>query len=242
MLAAGWSARIGLGLATIAVGGYQLCFFSAIRLTGVAVGTVLAIGSAPVFTGLVSYLTSGPRPTVRWLVATVAAIAGCAVLVTGGQAAGVRLGGVGLALMAGLCYAVYAVTAARLISAGTSATAVMGVLFGGGAILLAPVLAATSPGWLVSIRGITVVAYLGLITTVLAYLLYGRGLRTVPVPVAVTLGLAEPVVAALLGVLVLGERLTGPTLAGLVLVGLAIVILTVGRQPADAGVNTGSPS
>jgi DME family drug/metabolite transporter len=241
MLAVGWSARIGVGLAAVGVAGYQLCFFSAIRLTGVAIGTVLAIGSAPVFTGLVSYVTRGPRPTARWLVATAAAIAGCAVLVTGGKAAGVQLGGVGLALMAGFCYAVYAVTASRLISAGASATAVMGVLFGGGAILLVPVLAASSPGWLVSVRGITVIAYLGLITTVLAYLLYGRGLRTVPVPVAVTLGLAEPVVAALLGVLVLGERLTGPTLAGLVLVGLAIVILTVGRQPADAGVSTGPP-
>ena len=45
-------------------------------------------------------------------------------------------------------------------------------------------------------------------TTAVAYLLYGRGLRTVPAPVAVTLGLAEPVVAALLALVVLGEQLT----------------------------------
>ena len=78
-------------------------------------------------------------------------------------------------------------------------------------------------------------------TTVLAYLLYGRGLRTVPAPAAVTLGLAEPVVAALLGVVVLGEQLTGSALAGLVLVGLAIGILTVGRQPAAGRISTGPP-
>lgn len=80
-------------------------------------------------------------------------------------------------------------------------------------------------------------AYLGLVTTAAAYLLYGYGLRTVAVPTAVTLGLAEPVVAALLGVIVLGERLSAPALAGLVLVGLAIVILTSsGRR-----INTRAP-
>jgi DME family drug/metabolite transporter len=241
LLAGGWRGRAVLALAAVAVSGYQLCFFAAVRLTGVAVGTVLAIGSAPVFTGLISRLAGEAALTARWLIATAAAVAGCAVLVTGGQAAGVRLGGVGLALLAGLCYAVYAVTSARLISGGRPETAVMGVLFGGAAILLVPVLAATPTGWLASTRGLAVTGYLGLVTTVIAYLLYGRGLRTVPAPAAVTLGLAEPVVAALLGVVVLGERLTGAALAGLVLVGLAIAILTVGRPGAAQRVNTGGP-
>jgi DME family drug/metabolite transporter len=213
-----------------------VCFFSAVRLTGVAIGAVVAIGSAPVFTGLISRVTGGPALTPRWMTATAAAIGGCSVLVTGGQAAGVRLGGVGLALLAGVCYAIYAVAAGRLIAAGNSPTVVMGVLFGAAAVVLAPVLAATSPGWLLSGRGLAVTAYLGLITTAAAYLLYGYGLRSVAVPTAVTLGLAEPVVAALLGVVVLGERLSGPALAGLVLVGLAIVILTAGRRRVNAGV------
>jgi len=112
---------------------------------------------------------------------------------------------------------------------------------GGAAIVLAPVLAATSPGWVLSGRGLAVTAYLGLVTTAAAYLLYGRGLRTVTAPVAVTLGLAEPVVAAVLGVLVPGERLTGPALAGLVLVGVAIAILTVGRPPQTARMSNSPP-
>jgi DME family drug/metabolite transporter len=108
----------------------------------------------------------------------------------------------------------------------------MGLLFGGAAVLLTPVLAATSPGWLISGRGLAVVGYLGVVTTVLAYLLYGVGLRTVPVQVAVTLGLAEPAVAALLGLVVLGERLTAQAVAGLVLIGSALAILTIGRRAA----------
>jgi drug/metabolite transporter, DME family len=224
--------RLAILLAMVAVAGYQLCFFAAVRKTGVAIGTIVAIGSAPVLAGVLAKLTGGPAPGRRWLLATAAAVAGCAVLIGGGQSAGVNLPGIGLALLAGLCYACYAVAAARLIVGGGSDTAVMGLLFGGAAVLLLPVLVATSPGWLDSVRGLIVVGYLGVVTTVLAYLLYGRGLRTVPVPIAVTLGLAEPAVAALLGLLVLGERLTAQAIAGLVLIGAALAILTVRRRAA----------
>ena len=82
----------------VGVSGYQLCFFSAVRLTGVAVGTVVAIGSGPVLTGLISRLTGGGPLTVRWMVATAGAVGGCALLVASGRAAGVSLAGVGLAL------------------------------------------------------------------------------------------------------------------------------------------------
>ena len=71
-------------------------------------------------------------------------------------------------------------------------------------------------------------------TTALAYLLYGRGLRTVPAPVAVTLGLAEPAVAAMLGLTLLGEQLSGAGLAGLSLIGLALVVLAVPGPRARA--------
>ena len=226
--------RAALILAAVAVAGYQVCFFAAVRMTGVAVGTVVAIGSAPVFTGVLSRLTGGPRPGARWLLATAAAVAGCTVLVTGGRGSGVAPAGVLLALAAGLCYAVYAVMAARLISGGSPETAVMGLLFGSAAVLLAPVLAASPPGWVLSGRGIAVVGYLGLVTTAAAYLLYGRGLRTVPAPVAVTLGLAEPVVAAILGLVVVGERLTGTGVTGLVLVGLALATLVGSPAPKAA--------
>jgi drug/metabolite transporter, DME family len=228
--------RLAIVLAMAAVAGYQLCFFAAVQKTGVAIGTIVAIGSAPVLAGVITRLTGGPVPGRRWLIATAAAVAGCAVLISGGQSAGVNLPGVGLALLAGLSYACYAVAAARLIGGGGSPIAVMGLLFGGAAVLLTPVLAATSPGWLASTRGLVVIGYLGVVTTVLAYLLYGSGLRTVPAPVAVTLGLAEPAVAALLGLVVLGEQLTGQAVAGLVLIGSALAILTAGRRtarPAD---------
>ncbi|MEU4830691.1 EamA family transporter [Streptosporangium sp. NPDC023615] len=210
-----------LAAATVAVAAYQLCFFAAIGRTGVAVGTVVAIGSGPVFTGLLSWLLDGVRPGRRWAGATAVAITGCAVLTGGGGQ--VRADGVLLALLGGLLYAFYAVTAARAIGAGAPSDAVMGLMFGGAGLVMVPVLLWTGTAWLAEPRGLLVALYLGCATTALAYLLYGRGLRTTSVAVAATLALAEPAVAALLGVAVLGERLTPASAAGLLLLGISLV-------------------
>ncbi|TDD09474.1 DMT family transporter [Nonomuraea diastatica] len=221
--------RPGLLPAAAAVAVYQLCFFASIGRTGVAIGTVVAIGSGPVFTGLLSWLLHGRRPSGRWTVATTAAICGCAALIVGGgaQAGGEVVSGVLFALLGGLLYAFYTVMAAREIGRGARPDAVMGVLFGGSAVIMLPILMANGVAWLGEPRGLAAVLYLGLGTTALSYLLYGRGLRTTPVATAATLALAEPSVAALLGLVVLGERLAAVSVAGLVLLALSLVAVAV---------------
>ncbi|GAA0849426.1 DMT family transporter [Streptosporangium amethystogenes subsp. fukuiense] len=222
-----------LAAAAVAVAAYQLCFFAAVSRTGVAVGTVVAIGSGPVFTGLLSWLLDRVRPSRRWAVATAAAIAGCAVLTGGGGE--VRADGVLFALLGGLLYAFYAVTAARTIGAGAPSDAVMGLMFGGAAVVMVPVLLWTGTGWLAEPRGLLTALYLGCATTALAYLLYGRGLRTTPVATAATLALAEPAVATLLGVVVLGERLGPASVAGLLLLGASLVAVSLPERVSPAG-------
>ena len=129
--------------------------------------------------------------------------------------------------MSGFGYAAYATVASALITRGENDRAVVGVLFAGAGVLLLPVLAAYGPGWLLTVRGAPAVVYLGLITTGVGYVLYGRGLRTTPVAAATTLTLAEPAVASVLGLLVLGERLGATALGGLALLVVSLVILAV---------------
>ncbi|MEO3807810.1 EamA family transporter [Sphaerisporangium sp. B11E5] len=210
-----------------AAAAYQLCYFAAVGRTGVAIATVVAIGSGPVFTGLLTWLRDRARPGRRWTLATAAAVAGCAVLVSGGQAVGGDPLGVLLALTGGLLYAFYAVVAAGSITAGAPSGAVMGVLFGGAAVIMLPVLLWRGTGWLAEPPGLLAAVYLGCATTALAAHLYGRGLRATPVARAATLTLAEPAVAALLGVLLLHERLAPVSWAGLVLLGAALVLVAV---------------
>jgi drug/metabolite transporter, DME family len=118
---------------------------------------------------------------------------------------------------------------------GEDDRAVVAALFGGAALVLLPVLLAGSPGWLLTGRGIGVTAYLGGLTTAIGYVLYARGLRTTPVAAATTLTLAEPAVAALLGLVILGEHLGGVAVAGLALLAGSLLLLVrpqAGRSPA----------
>ncbi|MEU9887134.1 EamA family transporter [Sphaerisporangium sp. NPDC051011] len=214
-----------LALAAAAAAAYQLCFFGAVTRTGVAVGTVVAIGSGPVFTGLLSWAYDRRRPGRRWALATAAAVAGCAALVSGGEAVGVDPLGVLLALAGGLLYAFYAVAASRAIAAGAPSNAVMAVMFGGAAVVMLPILLWRGIAWLGEPHALLAAVYLGCVTTALAAFLYGRGLRATPVARAATLTLAEPAVAALLGLAVLHERLTAVSWAGLALLGAALVVV-----------------
>src|ERR671936_125869 len=78
--AAPWSVRTVLAGAA-AVVGYQLTFFAAVHETGVAVGTVVALGSGRVFAGLLSRLVRHEPLTARWAAATALAVAGVVLLV-----------------------------------------------------------------------------------------------------------------------------------------------------------------
>ena len=68
-------------------------------------------------------------------------------------------------------------------------------------------------------------AWLALVTTGLSYVFFSRGLRDSPVAVAATMTLAEPLTAAVLGLVVLDEPARASTLAGIVLIGLGLVLL-----------------
>ncbi|MEU6199654.1 EamA family transporter [Streptomyces sp. NPDC047061] len=220
-----------LALGTLAVAGYPLSFYPAVARTGVAVATVIALGGAPVFAGLLAWCSRRSRPSARWATATAAAVLGCTVLVLGpglsGDGAPVDVLGVLSAGLAGLSYAVYALVGGELIARGHASGAVMGVMFGGAALLVLPVVLWGAGGGLLTVRGALVVLYLGAVTTFLCYRLFGHGLRRTAPQTATTLTLAEPAVAAVLGVAVLGERLPGVSWCGLAVLALGIVLLAV---------------
>ncbi|GAA1087959.1 DMT family transporter [Nocardiopsis metallicus] len=218
-------------LGATAVAGYPLSFYPAVAHAGVAVGTVITLGSAPVFSGLLAWCVDRARPTARWAAATVAAVLGCAVLVLGPELTGtptpVNPTGVLLALVAGFSYSLYAIIAEKLIRRGHTSGAVMGTMFAGGGVLVLPVVLATGTAWLATVNGALVALHLALFTVFLAYWLFGHGLRHTPAATATTLSLAEPAVAAVLGVALVGERLPLVSWSGLVILALGLAVLRV---------------
>jgi DME family drug/metabolite transporter len=221
-----------LGAIAMAVAVYQLSFFAAVHLTGVAVGTVVALGSAPAFAGLAGRLAGDGPLGSRWALSTALACAGVTLLVVAGAGATeIDPLGIGLALVSGSGYATYTVASKRLLSDGHAPEQVMAFGFGAAALLLTPVLVLAGGAELATPQGLGLALYLGLVPTALAYILFARGLKRITAGETATLTLAEPLTAAALGVLVLGEH--PGALAGL---GAAITLtgLVVLAMPAPS--------
>jgi len=237
-VAAAWPRR-ELGVMAVAIAAYQLAFFAAVDRTGVAVGTVVALGSAPAIAGVAGRLVDREPLTGRWAAATALACAGVMLLVLGGGDASVDPLGIVLAMVAGSGYATYAVLAKRLLRRGHAPERVMAASFSLAALLLVPVLLLGDVGWLATGDGLAMALFLGAIPTALAYVLFARGLRHLTPGETATLTLAEPLTATGLGILALGERpgAVAALGAGLVLAGLLALALPARRsapQPAVA--------
>ena len=222
--------------AAAAVAIYPLAFYSSMHLSGVAVGTVVSIGSAPVAAALIERFADHKPLTRRWSAGALLGVGGAALLSFAGNGpAGTALpghasasgpdsqwaftAGILLGLVAGGTYALYSWGAHRLIAGGITSRAAMGSVFGAGGLLLMPVLALTGAPLLASWGSFAVGAYMALVPMFAGYLLFGWGLARVQASTATAISLLETVVAAVLAVLVVGERL--PALAWL---GAAVVL------------------
>jgi len=222
-----------LVVAGFAIALYQAAFFVGVDALGIAVGTIVGVGSAPFFAGALALATGQGRPTAAWLATTTLAVGGLALLVRPDGSSAVPVPGVLAALSAGLAFGTFTVVSKGLLARGMRRLEVVAVPFVLGGLLLLPVLvvglrttvdvAALSSG-----RGPFVIAWLALGATAAAYLLFSAGLGEVSAVVGATLALAEPLTATLLGVLVFAERLGPVATSGALLVATALA-LTVRR-------------
>lgn len=224
-----------------AFAGYQLCYFAAIPLIGVAAAVMINICSAPVFTAVLAGLVLRERLTWATIAALVGSISGTALLVGGAPAAAGPnlLAGAALALGAGFCYSLVAL-AGRAVAPHYHPLQPITVAFTFGALLLLP--SALAGGLVLSYPpiGWALLVYLGVVPTALAYALYIRGLRTVSATAAAIVTLLEPLGSTVLAVLLLGERLTAFGAVGAALLLASMALLYLGRgaatpQPESAG-------
>ncbi|MEO6821964.1 MAG: DMT family transporter [Candidatus Nanopelagicales bacterium] len=202
---------------------YQVGFFASVQLTGVALGTLVTVGSSPVLAGLLAWAVLGQRPSRAWAGATALCLVGLVLLSADGLEVG-RPAGVALALMAGLAAATYNICAKKLLDDGVPILDLLTAAFLLGGILLAPWLFITSLTWLTTGGGILLALYLGVGTMAVANLLFTHGLKRLSPGPATTLTLTDPLTATTLGVVVLGETLNGRAWLGLGLVLLGLVL------------------
>lgn len=227
-----WRTKAG-ALAGCCSAAYQVCFFASVEETGVALGTLVTVGSAPVLAGLLAWIALGQRANRAWSIATALCLVGLFLLFAEGMSVA-RPFGVFLALAAGLAAATFNVAAKKLMDGGVAVLDLLTGTFLLGGVLLLPFLLTQPMGWVTTAEGALVALYLGVATMALANILMAFGLkRLAPGPVT-TLTLSDPLTATLLGLIVLGETLSASAQIGLVLVliGLLLQGFTSARRRA----------
>lgn len=221
------ASRSGFALAGLCMAGYNLAFFAGIHFTGIALGTALALGSGPLWTGLLQALLLRRRPSASWCTGTGLAVLGGALMAGLADADGIDANatGVTLCLGAGLCYAVYTLVTQRL-GAGVPALTVTLRAFAIAALVALPLAWISAGVPTLQQADVLAVLYVGVVTAGVSYLLFGLALRHISAATGVTLALLEPVVACVLAATVLGESVSGPAWLGLVLAigGVAVVM------------------
>lgn len=219
-----WGLMILMGLMTAV---YQICFFSAVQILGVAIASLITLCSAPTLVALLSAIVLKERPSVRVLIALGCALVGTALLIQVQPNSPVQ-GSVGLGVFWSLAsasgYAVVALTSRELanryhpvqpiaIAFTVGALALLTLALGGGLVLDYP-----AAGW-------GLLLYMGLIPTALAYTMFILGMRTTPATIASIGTLLEPLTSTVLAALLFGETLSAIGWVGAALLLSALFVL-----------------
>jgi DME family drug/metabolite transporter len=219
-------------IAAICMALFQPLFFTSVRVTGIAIGTVVAIGSAPIFSGMIEWLFLKMKPSRAWVMATTLSVIGCSLLFLNKDALTVNPLGVTLSLIAGFVFAIYTIISKSLL-AKVEAIPAVAMTFSISALILMPFLFVFDSSWVTEPKNIGTILYLGFMTTSVAYILFLLGLKKVPSSSAVTLSLGEPLTAAVLSVIIVGEVLSPVSWLGVILLLGGIIVLTFsGRKRA----------
>jgi len=203
---------------------FALLYLAAFRLPSSLASTLTAL--SPLVVMAMAFLVLGERQTRVTLLAALAGIAGVVTLVWQSDRAGGSVDALGVAAAVGAVVSsalgfalvrrwsppddVLATTSWQLVAGGLLLLPVAAVVEGAPPALDAPAVAA--------------LAYLGLVGSALGYLLWFRGLTRMDAGAVAVVGLVNPVVGTVLGVLLLAEPF-GPVHALAIVVTLGSVLL-----------------
>lgn len=231
--------RFLLCAGVFSVAAYPLAFYSSMHYAGITIGTVVSIGTAPIFSALLERFFNHQTLSIRWVISFVLGILGVALLTfsdnhTNDTANAVialnKPLGIILGLIAGATYSTYSWAAKQFINQGFDAKATMGSIFGLAALILLPSLFWTAQNLFEEARNLYVVIYMAAIPMFLGYVLFGYGLKTVSASYATTLTLFEPVVAAFFAAILIGEKIALLGWVGIVMIFACLLILSSKRN------------
>ncbi len=224
---------IGTGFISLTL--FNICYFACMQMSEVSVAVVL-LYTSPVWVMLMSAVVFRERITPKKLVALVMTFAGCA-LVAGVVGGAVRLSPIALAVgvAGGIFYALYSIFGNVALRSYDTMTVTFWTFAVGAVASLSlsdhvgtVAIAEGQPSlWLVFLG-------IGVLCTIVPFLLYTLGLKHMEAGRAAILATAEPLVGALLGIFAYGESAGPVKIIGMLLILASVILLNVGdKKPAE---------
>jgi drug/metabolite transporter, DME family len=215
--------RPGVWIMAASSASYQVFFFASVDRAGVATAALITVGCIPVSAGIVGWIFLRERPSKIWYISTAIAISGL-VIASLGELQTNDATGLIFAVIAGSGIGAYINAAKIEVRAGGHSSQLPGMAFLLGSIGLFFVVRSDLLQVEWTTQTILLAVYLGAVTMGIANGIQMLGLRGISPGVASTMMLADPVTAAVLGVVVLGEAVTLTGTVGLILVVIGLAM------------------
>jgi len=214
-------------LAGLGSGGFLPFFSLGFERAGVAVASVVAIGLAPIFVGLISWALYKNSPGKTWAIGTTFGIVGITALNWPREDVRVNFIGFVFAALAAFSYSWQAIGMSDL-SKRHGPFQTVAPAFTVASLIQIPLTFGKSYLFLSDPKFLVGAIYGAIATLALAYSLFAYGVSRIGPANAVTVGLLEPITAATLGVTVLGEAISPLGFAGIFMV--LVGVFLVGRR------------
>ena len=220
--------RPGIWIMAASSASYQAFFFASVERTGVATAALITVGCIPVSAGIVGWIFLRERLNKIWFLSTAIAISGL-VIASIGELQTNDATGLLYAVIAGSGIGAYINAAKVEVRAGGHSMQLPGMAFLLGSVGLFFIVRSDLLQVQWTTQTILLAIYLGAVTMGIANGIQIVGLKGISPGVASTMMLADPVTAAVLGVVVLNQQ---PTLNGAV--GLVLVVIGLAMQSFSA--------
>ncbi len=213
------------GTGVVSIGAFNVFYFYTQTKTTLSIAAVL-LYTAPFFVIMMSALIFKEKITKQKIIALCLAFTGC-LCVTG--VIGGKLDLVPIAVVSGIaaaiCYALYSIFGRIALAKYPAMTVTFYSLFVSG-IGIGVVFAGSGAEMpAISMKLIVFIILLAIISTMLPYIFYTKGLQVLAPSKASVLAFVEPMVATILGMVVMHEPLTLISMLGIILIFLGIIVL-----------------
>ena len=216
---------VGTGLVSMLC--LNVCYLSSMRYTTLAISSLL-LSTAPAYVIIISAILFKERITMQKIAALLMMLTGC-ILMTGvydGEMS-VSPKGVFLGAMSGVAYASYSIFSRFALNRGYASETISFYTFlfaGAGSI---PFVEFRHLAGVVNPNMAFYTVGMGVMCCALPYILFTKGLGGVETSLAAILATSEPLMAALVGIVLFNEPMGFNDVAGMLLIVLSIVVINI---------------